>query len=635
MQKALLAWTALFAFAAFAQDAATTARPLPWVDRLGLDACSFVYRAGWAELRPRLEHTHAGRALASPGAKALFDDLARVARRSDSLAPVVKLVLSALHHEVVMITFDVPLAADRPDADSADAARSEPPSPRGARRSVRLAIVAPPAHERGAFRRTFESGVAAMPGDLTRVEIDGVQCMQLGAVDPPLLVGSRDDLYFWATDRAALERAARRPDGPTLQASRLFQATVGPLLEGRADPPIALYYFNFEPDWNRIQDQPADAVWSQMSWRSLDAVAGATFIEGRGFRNRHYWKIGDRRLGLFRHTEDARLDETWLRRVPADVSGFTTGVADATSFLLSAMMLGAAAFGDQSEGLEPLALAVVPLQPLLRTLGNRYLVYRRPGRYGGGVADAFLPSSNLVGVWELRDAEAFQSALDGVLALGPAWMRGSVHWSGVDVRSLNLVYLSLHVAVLERAVLLSTSLPLLKDAIDNWRSPGASIVDTPAFKAARQRCLPDACFMMYFPPGGFARGIYDHYVPQAQQVVPMITAFASMFSAGGDPGRTEDGLRLEHLPRGDELVRGVDEGTILTARDDGVGVLFDGYAPLLSTPYYLPYAYALLRLSSTDAAGLATALPPLAYLLSPAQVADDASAATATQESPQ
>ena len=35
----------------------------------------------------------------------------------------------------------------------------------------------------------------------------------------------------------------------------------------------------------------------------------------------------------------------------------------------------------------------------------------------------------------------------------------------------------------------------------------------------------------------------------------------------------------------------------LRARDDGEGVLFDGTAPLLATPYYWAYIHALSRLN--------------------------------------
>jgi len=62
-------------------------------------------------------------------------------------------------------------------------------------------------------------------------------------------------------------------------------------------------------------------------------VAGATFVEKDHYRNRHYWRIGQERYGLFQHSRNARINEAWLKRVPADSSGFTTGVWDAYSLM--------------------------------------------------------------------------------------------------------------------------------------------------------------------------------------------------------------------------------------------------------------------------------------------------------------
>jgi hypothetical protein len=60
----------------------------------------------------------------------------------------------------------------------------------------------------------------------------------------------------------------------------------------------------------------------------------------------------------------------------------------------------------------------------------------------------------------------------------------------------------------------------------------------------------------------------------------------------------------------------VSEPTYLVARDDGGGVLFDGRAPLLATPYYWPYVYALTHLHEHGAEGT---FMSIGYLLMPTE----------------
>jgi hypothetical protein len=63
-------------------------------------------------------------------------------------------------------------------------------------------------------------------------------------------------------------------------------------------------------------------------------------------------------------------------------------------------------------------------------------------------------------------------------------------------------------------------------------------------------------------------------------------------------------------PRGSDIAKHAPEATILSAHDDGEGVLFDGRAPVLCTPYYYSYFYSLSHFG-----------PPNAGLLQWAQIA--------------
>jgi hypothetical protein len=169
---------------------------------------------------------------------------------------------------------------------------------------------------------------------------------------------------------------------------------------------------------------------------------------------------------------------------------------------------------------------------------------------------------------------------------------------GHTVRSINLMYLTLFLAELDHQVLVTSSAQLLKDALENWDKPAPSIVDTDAFKAAKAKSLPDACFMLYIAPGGLARGYMNQYVPVAQQGLAMLQGMGRMFGAEkADPaGKEAPGFDPLALPRGSEIARHITEGTILTAWDDGQGVIFEGYAPVLCVPYYWVSAYSLGKL---------------------------------------
>jgi hypothetical protein len=145
-------------------------------------------------------------------------------------------------------------------------------------------------------------------------------------------------------------------------------------------------------------------------------------------------------------------------------------------------------------------------------------------------------------------------------------------------------------------VLITMNPQLLKDAIEAVERPGPSVIETPAYKEAVRSVPPDACFMLYLPPGGFSRGIYDHYIPMLQQTIALAGAFQSY---GSGPKRPS-GIDPIVFPRGSDIARHARQATILSAVDDGQGVLFDGTAPILTTPYYWAYVHALSRLMPTE-----------------------------------
>ena len=89
----------------------------------------------------------------------------------------------------------------------------------------------------------------------------------------------------------------------------------------------------------------------------------------------------------------------------------------------------------------------------------------------------------------------------------------------------------------------------------------------------------------------------------------------SRFTSGGDAGAGQPRFDPMSLPRGRDIARHVTKATILSARDDGEGVLFDGFAPLLSTPYYWAYIHALTRLG--PGGGLTAPAGAASWLMGP------------------
>jgi hypothetical protein len=190
----------------------------------------------------------------------------------------------------------------------------------------------------------------------------------------------------------------------------------------------------------------------------------------------------------------------------------------------------------------------------------------------------------------VKDAAAFEEALKS-FKLAPIQARTSTVM-GRKVIDVNIMYFTIYFAMMDKEVLITMNPQLLKDAIETAERPGPSLIDTPAYKEAQREFQPNACFLLYLPPGGFSRGVYDHYIPMLQQTVALVAAFQNGESAAkGTPG-----MNPIVFPRGSDIGRHAKQATFLTAVDDGQGVLFDGTAPILATPYYWAYVHAFTKL---------------------------------------
>lgn len=555
-------------------------RDLPRVDQIGADATSYVYRMGWTELKPKLAGKPALAVIEAPEVAALLQRIGQSdASEAEGRGLPTAAIMSGLHHEIVLTGRPMQAAAD--------------PSDEGDRRlrsagSLHVAVVR---DSQGALRQQVQQlTTLAEAAPSGHVDIAGVVYHPLlgdpesGPPGESTLIAVDQDLIRVATNRAAAEWAHADAAG-MLGDNPLFNSAVAPLLQGQAERPIALYYYDLRPVWEAL-----GPAWDQQSWRGIEALAGATFMEERGYRNRHYWKLGARRTGFLQKTQASTVPSEWLRRVPAEATGFASGVWDGPSMATVITAIVGRAMGAESEQISGVPMITRQLQPLLGSLGPRYLVYRMPSRYGGAPLfglGSILPLNNTVLISEVSDPEGLQRGLEQVMPpLSPIGrVRVGAHEAHVLFAMYNLVY----VVPIGQQVMIAFNSQHLRDALDNWDRPGASIVDTPEYRAAAEHLIPDACFQLYLPPGAFSRDLYDHYIPMFEQISTMMHAFYAMQGGHRPQPTAADGPVM--FPRGSTIAAHVKEGTIISARDDGAGILFDGYAPVLCTPYYVPYVH--------------------------------------------
>ena len=571
------------------RDDASAISKLPEVQRLGDDTTAYVFRMGWEELKPQLAGTQALEAIEDPQIQAFFKAFKAASERPHPASPFFKFLLAALHDQLVMVTRPIPGGQTQPSEEEEEQGRTAKPS------TQNFAIVTPGPQGKAQFGELYGKAIEALKeaaeAEAEKATIGSVTFDVLEKTGTGLHTAWNNERCYWAVGAGAARWAAESSAPPRLLArSERFQASVGPLFKGQQRQPIALYYYDLRPWWRKVDSMDQQGMWKQVSWHSLDAVAGATFIEKDHYRNRHYWRIGPERYGLFKSSGTARINEAWIKRVPADCSGFTTGVYDAYSLMAFLPTIFMRLFGAEENTIMQAPMFMMPFQPILKELGPRYLIYRMPGRYGSfPIADVF-PLSNAVVISEVRDAAAFKRVLQ-TFAMGPVQPHTSTVL-GRTVVSINVMYFTIYFAVLDNEVLISMHPQLLKDAIEAAERPGPSVMETAAYKEAVRDIPPNACFLLYMPPGGFSRGLYDHYIPMLQQAMALASAFRG-FDSGQKPASTLDPIVF---PRGSDIARHARQATILTAVDDGQGVLFDGTAPILATPYYWAYVHALNRL---------------------------------------
>jgi hypothetical protein len=572
--------------AAGGQAPPAPANQLPWVDKLDIGTTSFLYRQSWEDTKPRLKGTTALAVIEDPAVQAFFAEVQRLVQRGDPPGAVLQFMLSCFRQELVV--------AAGPAAAADDMAGGEDPGPQ----RVLIARFGPAG--KAEFTKQYEAAAKVMSDPATDQKVQVGKIAFQPARHGGHAFAFQDDSFYWLVPSKGKSPSPLEAEGAKhLADSPMFKTVTSALCSRQKDKPVALFYHDLRPTWKRLAKKEASG-WDQLSWRCVEAVGGATFVEGKGYCNRYYWQVGPKRTGLLKHTLKGRVNAEWLKRVPADATGFVTGMWDPTSVVLS--IVGLVGGGHAMDDLPETLKEGGQLSNLLRAIGPRYLAYRQPGRYGSFVMGDMIPLNGTVAVAEVPDPAALNTAL-GAIFDGKGGTSGIALQTkkvmGHTVRSINLMYLTLYLAELDHEVLLTSSAQLLKDAMENWDKPAPAIVDTEAYKAARAKSLPDACFMLYIAPGGLARGYMNQYVPIAQQGLALMEGMSRGFGAEKvDPAAKEaPGFDPLALPRGSDIARHITEGTILTAWDDGQAVIFEGYAPVLCLPYYWVSAYSLGKLS--------------------------------------
>jgi hypothetical protein len=559
-------------------DEAEIEKVFPLITRLPADANCYCYRLGWDELKPKLAGTATLDAVSEPGVQEFFKEVRRIGERGGKTGPAYNFLITASFQTLVLAGKPLP-APNEGEPAGPDTLYGLAVQPSEAGR-------ADFAKQLDAARASFEKSGLLPPvrNDKNKIEIAGTTFQKNGEDDKVILSAwDGQTLYLAGSDDAARWLASQKPDAKqSLAGSEFFASAVSPLFTGQKSEPIALYYHDLRPFWGRHETP----FWQAMSWRSIESAAGASFIEGRGFRNRHYLKLGEKRTGLFRSTKGGSVNQEWLKRIPPDATAFMAGYWDVNSLVLSGTaVIGKTLMGVSDDALEGPGI-IQPLQPLLDNIGPRFMYYRVAGKYGALLP---LPVSDMVVVMELKDAAAFGKGLEklmgmageGIIQPEPMTMLGH------KVTAVNLMYITVYFTTIGNDFILTFHPQMMKDALTQWDKPDKSVLDTPDWKAASGKLVKDPCFIFYIAPNGFARGIYDRYIPVMQQLAGILLSFNRYSAEGGaKPDPKAAGFNLALLPRGCDLGRHVTEATIMSAHDDGTGVLFDGYAPLLSTPYY-------------------------------------------------
>lgn len=553
---------------------------LPQLSRLDPQTTSYVYRIGWKDLLDRLSGTPAGKTILDKHSQDFFGELRKPAGRATIEGAFYSWALDAIQEELVF------------------AGKSE--AVFGSEKSLHFGLIRPVEAHHARFNELYSRirGLIERTAPTTQQSFGSSRVTELSANKVLLELGygyntilERDnDSYYWANSQDSLHWGMGDYSSQSLTQSATFSTIASKVVpKNQNSAPIAFYYHDFSPSWRRHRQNIATSQpWSELSWTSLDAMAGATFVEGGRFRNRHYWLVGNNlRRGLFAKTPSARINDEWIKCVPQRASGFITGVWSAQSFistLESAARL--ASNPDQAITLE--SLAYLPFAKVLKAIGTRYLLYRVPNAYGVSMYNCINPFVNVIVITEISDPTFFREQLGK--SLGESGLPyASRREDGVDIISI-WGMANVYLAIRGDQLMISFHPQLFEDALDNWLAPKKSIASDERFARARKECPSDACFLMYFPPHGFADGTYDMYIPQLQQYLLLASYFSWGEKRGS--GSASTSVNLLSLPRGNRISQYVEEETILWGRDDGQGIEFDGHAPLLSLAYYWAYFYA-------------------------------------------
>lgn len=574
-------------------SAELTPADLPHIDRFDQHTTAYLYRAGGETLNQQLTDTLASAAGASPGVQTWFAELDRMGtldRKGVRLYRFIRQAMSASHVYASRV-------ADPLDPD--DEPHTAPEIGRH-----HIALFTPTANERDSLHAAFRD--LKNTSDASEMRDSGGRLM-LAYDDWQMHLQHANETITWATTRAALE-GLELPPLDALAESEHFRTTVAPLLIGQEKLPIALYYYDLRPFWQPL-DAETHKLWNDLSWRGIDALAGATFVQDGRFFNRHYWKLGKKRTGLLRKIEKHPLRHDWFRAVPEDASLVASGVWRAGSFMVSLRLLNEWLSGSKNVIAANLDLPrrLAPMLMNVQSVGSRYLLYRRPTRYTSSFfAPGLLPMNDMVLLVELEDSDYFVESMTVLPRIpGFQWTPARYHqFAGTRVGCLPFGVFSIYLAAVGDIGIVTTSGQLMKDAIERVRAIDKQNEASDSGVLAELKHVPkDACFFAYAPPGGLIHDLYESYMSHLVELPNLAHFFSNLPFAVPNEQQTHQQATgsvfdIFAIPRARDLTLDVRRPTTLVARDLGEGILFEGHSDLIATPLLVTHLHAMTRFHS-------------------------------------
>ena len=590
---------------------------LPHIVRFDQYTTAYLYRAGGQTLSEQLNGTPLAQATETHDAKAWLAELDRMGtldRKGVLLYRFIRQAYKASHVYTARI--------------------ADPLDPEGEPFTLpeigqhHLAIITPAPDEKAALLAALKALRTTTDADEMR---DSGEKLMLGYDGWRLHLQPIDDSIAWAMDADLLEALLLPPIAP-LAESEHFNASVKPLLAGQDKLPIALYYYDLRPLWQPLDDKQYK-LWNDLSWRAIDALSGATFVQDGRLLNRHYWKLGKQRAGLFRKIQDHPLRRDWFKAVPEDATLVVSGVGRLTSFMMSLRLLSIWIEGAEnaiSMNLE-LPQQMAPMAMYVQAVGSRYLLYRQPTRYTSGFfAPGLLPGNDMVVLVELADRNYFVESMSSLIQSSDYQLPHiqQHQFDGVAVYGLPFGLFTLYVANVDDIGVLTTSGQLMKDALERIKQIKQPAVEpaTPVL-AALAPVPEDACFFAFAPPGGIVGDLYETYAAHLVEM-PGLRDFLDGFrlqagvGAAPEPQQNPTGSMFDLLsiPRGHVLGQCAKQPTTLVGRDLGDGILFEGRSDLIAMPLLVTHWHALTRFHN---AGLMISMATgLEWLMTPAEPND-------------